>query len=117
MPMNKAKVIAYLHVLMMMILTATILTAVFNTTLFSKENIMEIIDYALAVTHIEMSPVDSIFIARVIRQQLWEVHFYIGIFLPVIAMLIYLTFNKKSKTAAVTKNMAILNIIILFITT
>ncbi|MFA6195342.1 MAG: cytochrome b/b6 domain-containing protein [Sulfurimonas sp.] len=71
--------IKILHVLMVMLVTTVVITAILNTTLLSKESIMSMIDYALTVTNEEMSPTDSIFVARVIRQQLWQVHFYVSV--------------------------------------
>ena len=86
----KITAIKSLHIILVALITSVILTAIFNTTVLSKVNIMNLIDYAISVTGSDISPVDSLFIARIIRQQLWQVHFLVGISLPtiIVAMLI-----------------------------
>ena len=101
------KIIKVLHIFLIIILSSAILTAIFNTTLLSKSSIMDLISYALDTTGAEMSPVDSIFVARVIRQQLWQVHYYLGATLPFLLILFYWIRAKGVKfkaTASVSIN-------------
>jgi len=84
------------HIALIISLTTTIVNGLVNISLLSKHNIMRIIDYALSVIHTEISPVDSIFIARLIRQQLWQVHFYSGILSIGLVVLIIVLFYKYS---------------------
>lgn len=108
---NTMKIIGFFHVLLMILISSVVITAIFNTTLFSKANLIETIDYALDVTGAIMSPVDSLLVARIIRQQLWQVHFFVGVSLPIMAAIIYLMRQQIYKTKQIT---VFLNVSILF---
>jgi len=86
----------FIHIVLIISLTTTIVNGLINISLLSKHNIMRIIDYALSVINAEISPVDSIFIARLIRQQLWQVHFYSGIFSIILAILVIVLLHRSS---------------------
>ena len=96
------------HLLIIASLSIVIITSIFNTTLFSKESLMQIIEYALSASHSEMSPVDSLFVARVIRQQLWQVHFFVGLFLLASSLsMFYVTSKIKALPLSVKLNLYI----------
>ena len=89
------------HTTLLILISITIITAIINTTLFSKPNLMEVISYSLTVAEIELEPTDTLFIARVIRQQLWEVHFYIGAALFLISTFLFVRYfinHRKNQT-------------------
>lgn len=75
---NMRYIIKILHSFLLIFTGVLIITALVNITIFSKPNLMDVIEYAMNVSDIDIGPIDSLFIARVIRQQLWEIHFYIG---------------------------------------
>lgn len=96
-----------LHIFLVMLITVVIITAIINTTLLSKASIMEIIEYALTVTGLEITPVDSIFIARLIRQQIWEVHFYIGLLTLIFSIILFLSIAIKTEIFRKEKSMSL----------
>ena len=107
----------FIHIVLIISLTTTIVNGLINISLLSKHNIMRIIDYALSVINAEISPLDSIFIARLIRQQLWQVHFYSGVFSIILAMLVIVLFYrysslkiKKDMLISIRINVAILSV-------
>jgi len=86
------------HIFLVILLSVVVSVAIFNTTVLSKNNIMGIIDYSLTLINTDISPVDTIFIARLIRQQLWQIHFWVGILLPFMSLLVFWLYKyKKNK--------------------
>jgi hypothetical protein len=102
--MLKNKYIKLLHIILVMLISIVIITAILNTTLLSKASIMGIIDYTLTMTNAQISPVDSIFIARVIRQQIWQVHFYFGVATTILAIIIAIMIFSSYKSPLFQKS-------------
>jgi len=93
----------------MILISALIVTAIFNTTLLSKPNIIEIINYAMSLSDETMNPIDSLYVAKIIRQQLWEVHYLIGVCVTVLSIVLYV-YYKYSK---VHNNSIFINLILI----
>lgn len=88
----------FLHIALVILLTITATNAFLNITLLSKQSIMRIIDYALTLINSDISPVDSIFIARLIRQELWSVHFSVAVASFFLAIIVVILFFKQKDT-------------------
>lgn len=82
------------HLLLLLLIIIVSVISFLNTTIFSKESLIEVVQYVSHTTESSISPVDSLYIARVIRQQLWEVHFYVGILVLVFALVVLYYYQK-----------------------
>lgn len=74
--MSKGGNVAHLLAIVLFMMAAT--SAFVNEVFYSKEAIMAHMDMALAIIGKSIPPVDQLFIARVLRRELWSWHFYFG---------------------------------------
>lgn len=66
---------------------------------FSKEAIMNSFKLSLPMVNADIAPADQFFIARLLRRNTWDVHFYFGVFFGV-SIVIWLLVNLIRKRAS-----------------
>lgn len=96
--MRNTKLYFILHWIGIVGLLGLIVTAFGGAVFFSKEAIMQSFGYSLPALHINISPVNQLFIAKIERRFNWDWHFYSGMLFG-FSMFLFLTIHilKKNK--------------------
>jgi len=105
--MNYLKLRQFLHILFIISIGSVGLSSIVNSTIFSKEGLIDVIESSSSIANVEISPVDALFIARVIRQQLWEIHFYFGVSSFLLSILILLIYKKQKAKKVLNSNISL----------
>ena len=68
-----------LHWIVAVLFFAAAGLAIVNQTLYSKESIMEVLDYAMPLVGVELMPADQLFVARLLRREAWLWHYWLAL--------------------------------------
>jgi len=99
--MSLYRIRRFLHLVAILAFLLTIFLAFMNEGWFSKEAIMESFSFSLPFTGNNIAQADQFFIARMLRREGWEWHFWAGsimtLSLVLIALLSYMGKNITNK--------------------
>lgn len=94
-------------------LLVTALTAEF---LFSKEAIMESFEFSLSQIGVAITPVDQLYVARLLRRTTWWYHFIAGIGLSVFFVVFTVMLHKVKKRISLFHKLLGIQIVIMGVT-
>jgi hypothetical protein len=100
------------HWILFLLFLFLIISSILELTIFHYATIIPNLEFAYGVNEIQSGKASQVFIARVIRGELWNWHFYSGLLFS--ALLLLLLINRLIRIPNIKKNSSL---IVLFLTT